>query len=118
MQSSSWSAYLAGKAIAISGAAIVAAMVLSRMALPMLVDSLSGMDKEPADWILIALQYSNGLPLLPVPGLVLGVAAMMLRPLRGVLAVLAMIASGLSAAIIVAMLMGTLAPFYDTSGGL
>jgi hypothetical protein len=118
MQSGNWAGYLAGKAIAISGGAIVAAMALSRVALPTLVESLSGMGNQPPEWVLIALQYRSELPLLPLPGLILGVAAIMLRPLRGVLAVAAMLAAGLATAIIVAMLIGSLAPFYDASGGL
>jgi hypothetical protein len=108
-------AYLAFKAIAVSLAAIVAAMVLSRMALPKLVEAMHGLGSKPPDWVLLALDYRNELPLLPVPGLLLGIAAIMFRPFRGVLAVAALLAAGLATFAIVAMLIGCLAPFYDAT---
>jgi hypothetical protein len=110
-----WSAYLAGKAIAISIVAIGAAVVLSRIALPRVTVVLGEMGTKPPGWALSALDYRNELPLLPVPGLLLGIAALMFRPFRGMLAVAAMIAAVLATGIIVAMLIGSLAPFYDAT---
>lgn len=110
-----WGGILAGKAIAISLAGIGAALALSRLALPKVVSVLSEMGQKPADWILLALDYRDELPLLPVPGLLLGIAALMFRPMRGPLAFLAIVAAGLATAGIVAMLIGSIAPFYDAS---
>lgn len=110
----SWSAYLAGKAIAISIVAIGAAVALSRMALPRLTAVLGEMGTAPPAWALRALDFRDELPLLPVPGLLLGIAALMFRSFRGLLAVAAIIAAGLATGIIIAMLIGSLMPFYDT----
>ncbi len=111
----SWSVYLAGKAVAISIVAIGAAVVLSQMALPRLVAVLGEMGAKPPGWALRALDYRSELPLLPAPGLLLGIAALMFKPFRGLLALAAIIAAVLATFIIVAMLVGSLVPFYDTS---
>lgn len=106
------STYLAGKAIVVSLAAIAASLVLSRMALPRLSAVLGEMGAQPPGWAMAALQFQNELPLLPVPGLLLGIAALMFRPFRTPLAVAAMLAAVAATAMIVAMLVGTLVPFY------
>ncbi len=53
------------------------------------------------------------LPFLPVPGIILGVAAMILRPLRGILASLAALMVALSIAAIIGSLVVALAPMYQ-----
>jgi hypothetical protein len=63
---------LAGKAIAISIVAIGAAVVLSQMALPRLTTVLGELGTKPPGWALSVLDYRSELPLLPVPGLLLG----------------------------------------------
>jgi len=113
-----WSVYLAFKAVAISLAAIVAAIALSRLALPKLVEAMHGMGTKPPDWVLLALDYRSELPLLPVPGLLLGIAAILFRPFRGLLAIVALLAAALVTLAIVAMLIGSLTPFYDPTGAL
>lgn len=118
MKGDTWSAVVAGNAIALAGTAIGAAIALSRLALPKLAEELSGMGSQPPEWVSIALDHHNELPLVGVPGLVLGVAAMMIRPLRSVLAVAAIIAAGLAIAAILLMFIGTLAPLYNASAGL
>jgi hypothetical protein len=107
------SGYVAAKAIAISVVAIGAAVVLSQMALPRLTTVLGEMGAKPPDWALTALEYQSELPLLPVPGLLLGIAAFMFKPMRGMLAWAAMLASVAATGIIVAMLIGSLVPFYN-----
>lgn len=108
--------YLAAKAITISLVAIGAAVVLSRMALPRMTLLLGEMGAKPPDWALAALSYQAELPLLPVPALLLGIAALMFRRVRGLLAGLAMLAAVAATAAIVAMLVGSLMPFYNVAG--
>lgn len=106
---------MAGKAIVVSAMSIAAAVVLSRMALPRLTAVLGEMGTPPPGWATAALRFQNELPLLGVPGLVLGIAALMFKPFRGLLAAAAMFAAVAATGAIVAMLVGTLAPFYGVS---
>lgn len=112
-----WSSYLAAKAIVVSIGAFGVGLALSRLALPGMVDALAGAGSPPPRWAAIALDYHHELPLLGAPGLLLGIAALMFRTFRAPLAVAAMLAAGVATAGILAMLVGTLAPFYDASGG-
>ncbi|MBI4580328.1 MAG: hypothetical protein HY718_11540 [Planctomycetes bacterium] len=118
MRSEKWSLFLAAKAIAISVVAIGAAIVLSRMALPKLAETLHGMNVTPAPWVLKGLEYQAELPMLPVPGLLLGIAAIMFKPCRPLLAALALAAAVLATGVIVAMLIGSMAPLYEVPRGL
>lgn len=108
-----WSLAMAGKAIAISLVAIGAGFVLQAKALPKLVETLREMDREPSAWIALGLQFSSLLPLLPVPGLVLGIGAIIMPTFRKPLAALAIVAAAAATAVIVAMLIGTMAPLYE-----
>jgi hypothetical protein len=108
-----WAGYLAGKAVALSLAAIVAAFILNRVALPKLAETLHEMHKQPTPFIAFGLQHHGLLPFLPVPGLILGIAAFVLRPLRSLLAPLALLAAVLATGVIVAMLLGSMAPLYE-----
>ena len=54
----------------------------------------------------------------PIPGLVLGVAALILRPLRPLLAPLAALASLLAVAVIVGTLVIALVPMYQVPADL
>jgi len=112
-----WSAYLAGKAIALSVVAIGAAVVLTRMALPRLIESLNGAGREVSPLIALGLEHRSLLPFLPIPGLLLGVAAFILRPLRSPLAILAMIVAVVSTAAIIGLLLGSMAPLYQVPRG-
>ncbi len=109
----SWPVLLAGKAIAISLAAIVAAVVLNQMALPRLAEELHGLQRQPSSFIVFGLKHRGLLPFLPVPGLILGIAAFAMRPLRSPLALLAMLAAVAATGVIVAMLLGSMAPLYE-----
>lgn len=113
-----WSAYLAGKAVAISLVAIVAGVVLNRMALPRLSDALHDLHRQPSPLIAFGLNHRALLPFLPVPGLLLGVSAFVLRPLRPILAPAAMLAAVAATGAIVAMLLGSMAPLYEVPRGL
>lgn len=113
-----WAVSMAIKAILLSIVASGAGFVVGRMALPKLIDALHGMGQKPPELILTSLQYQDLLPLLPLPGLVLGIAALMFRVFRPLLAPLAMLAAVLATFGIVAMLIGSMAPLYQIPRGL
>jgi len=76
------------------------------------------MNRETPSWVFTALEYHAELPFLPVPGLLLGIAALMFKPFRLPLAVLAMIVAVAATAAIVAMLIGGMMPLYEVPRGL
>ena len=110
---SAWPTTMAVKAILLSIVASGAGFVLTRMALPKLADALHVIGHEPSGWVLTGMRFQDVLPILPAPGLVLGIAALMFRPFRPLLAVLAMLVAVAATIVIVALLIGSMAPLYE-----
>jgi hypothetical protein len=113
-----WATLMAVKAALLSAVAIAAAVVLTRMALPKLVEALHCAGRPSSPLVLMELRYQDTIPLLPVPGLILGIAALMFRPFRALFAILAMLAALVATAGIVALLIGSMAPLYEVPRGL
>lgn len=93
--------------------AIVAAVVLESTALPKLEGELKAMQAQPPAALAWVTPFQGHLRFVPVPALLLGVAAIVLRPLRRPLAILATIFSILAVAILVGSLVAALAPMYQ-----
>ncbi len=113
-----WLTRLAFRSTLTSALAIVAAYIVKTMALPALgKETEDAASAIPADWRWL-LSLRDYLLFLPIPGLVLGVAAIALRPLRPLLAPLALVAAVLAVVAIAGSLVVTLAPLYRVSGEL
>lgn len=106
----SWPLWLAIRAIATGLAGILATVILQSAALPKVQEELRDVRKPQATSLVLRYQKA----FIAVPGLAvaLGVAAIVLRPLRAQLAVLAAIAGVLTLFSAVAMLIAMLGPLY------
>ena len=112
-KSGSWTTWMAFRSAVTGAVSIVAGCVVQTTALPALtrqVAELSPEEQAPAEW---ALAASDWLPFFGVPALLLGLAAIAMRPLRPVLAVLATLASLAAIAAIAATLIGSMLPLYQ-----
>ena len=112
-QGGSFSLRLAMRATLTSIVAIVAAVVIESTALPKLEGELKGLGRQQPAALKWAGVFQGRLRYVPVPALVLGLAALALPTLRPVLAVLAMGALALAMVIVVGSLVGSLAPMYQ-----
>jgi hypothetical protein len=108
-----WFTRLAFKSTTTSILAIVAAYIVNAMAFPALEREHAEAAKNSSPVLRGLLELRPLLMFLPLPGLVLGVAAIVLRPLRPLLAPLALVASILAVAAIVGVLVAGLAPMYQ-----
>lgn len=112
-RSGSWPTWLAFRSTVTAAAAIAAGWVVKATALPALTREVGegGVASTPLpEWV---LALGDWLPLVGVPGLVLGLAAIRLRRFRPPLAVLATIASVGAIVAIVGTLIGLMLPFYQ-----
>ena len=108
----SFSLRLAVRATLTAVVAIVAAGVFESRAQSKLQGELTGMHLQPPaslGWLGV---FQGHLQYVPVPALLLGVAALVLRPLRPILAPLAMVATLLAVLIVVGSLLAAMAPLY------
>lgn len=108
-----WATFLAVKAITLSIVAMAAAFVLGHLALPKLAEALNGMGRDPSALVLKGIEYQAWIPILPTPGLLLGIWALMFRSLRTPLAVLAMLLAVAATVAVVLLLLGSMAPLYQ-----
>jgi len=113
-----WTTRLAVRSILIAACALFAAYIVDTRALP----TLSKETGEAVSHLPTYLRWLVGLRgwllYVPIPGLVLGVAAVVLRPLRPLLAPLAALASLLAVAVIVGALVVALLPMYQVPADL
>jgi len=103
---------LAIRATLTAAVAIVAA-VMVESAVTRLGGESKGLQRQPPAMLKWAEPFQDRLRYVPVPGLALGIAALLSRRLRPVLAGLAMAASVLAMIIVVASLLAALAPMYQ-----
>ncbi len=109
----SWSMWLAVRATTTAVIGIIVALVLQSAALPKLHSESKKLDRHTPsalEWVSVRPAV---LPFLPVPAIILGVAAMFLRPVRGVLAALAALLTVIAMVFIVGSLVAGLAPMYQ-----
>jgi hypothetical protein len=112
-RSGSWPMWLAVRSTATAVTGIVVAMFIGSAALPKMAAELQASELQPPAPLGVLVANPQALPMLPVPGLLLGIGAILLRPLRGPLAILAAIASTLAMVLIVGTLVGALVPMYN-----
>jgi len=109
----SWATRLAFRSTVTAAATLVAAYVVQSQAMPALTEKTGELGRgAPA-----ALSWLTGLQgwlmYIPLPGLILGVAAITMRRLRPILSPLAALASLLAVVTLVATLAASLAPMYQ-----
>ncbi len=109
---------LAMSATLTSLCAIVAAVVFESKAMPKLQGELQSMHLRTPAALKWVAPFQGHLRYVPVPALVLGIAALALRPFRPVLAPLAMAATLAAVAILVGSLVAVIAPMYQMPGEL
>ncbi len=105
-----WSRWLAIKSLITGIVMIPAVIVVKQYGLNVLAEQGEGLDVTPLPWVepIIANFY-----VLPLPGLALAVFALILRPVRLPLAVLSLVLTLFGVLLVVAALVGSLAPFYQ-----
>jgi hypothetical protein len=106
--------WLAWRSVLTSVTAAGAAVVLRTAALPALSREIGAMDLDPASMSVQLLKLAKWLPLVGVPGVVFGVAALVNRQARPVLSVLAALASVAAMVAVVGTLIGILVPLYQS----
>jgi hypothetical protein len=107
-----FSTWLAFRSTFMAVMAIVAAVILNQTALPKLALELGSPQVNLPGGLERLLARPAVLPYLPVPGLVLGIGALVLRPLRPILAVLSAGASLIAFLLIVGTLIVSMLPLY------
>jgi hypothetical protein len=115
MRRGSFGVWLAVRSIVTAAAASVVAIVLNRTAMPKLLDELRDSGTDAPSWLQTIVEFQPLLPWVGVPGVILGIAALMLRPLRKPLALLAGLVSVTAIALVVATLVAAMIPFYQSS---
>ena len=110
--------WLALRSVLTAGMAIVVAIILNRTAMPRLTAETPTTHANLPSGLSCLLVGRHLLPWIPVPGLLLGLAALALRPLRPILAVLAAIGCLIAVVLIVGALIGALAPLYQAPAEL
>jgi len=108
----SWPMWLAFRSTATAASALVAAFILRSAALPKLGGEMSGLGANlpvTTSWL---AGMRGWLVIFPLPGLILGIAAMAMRSVRPVLAVFAALMSAAAVLLIVATLAASLVPMY------
>lgn len=108
-----WPLVLAVKAMAISVVGLGAGYTVNQLALPRLLEELEGSRKALSPVLSHMLSVRGLLSMSPLAGLLLGLAAIGLKPLRTPLALLAMVAAIGSVAAIVGMLVLAMMPLYQ-----
>lgn len=110
----SWSTRLAYRALIAAIGTFIAASAIQTFAAPSIRDEVDPAAIERSGLARAAVQLEPWLIWLCVPGFVLAVAAIVLKPLRFSLAVLAMLMIGGATLAIFVTLFGSLAPLYPT----
>ena len=110
--------WLALRSVFTAGMAIVVAIILNRTAMPRLAAEAPTTHVNLPAGLSCLLVGRHLLPWIPVPGLLLGLAALLLRPLRPILAALAAIGCLIAVVLIVGALIGALAPLYQAPAEL
>ncbi len=113
-----WVRRLAFRSTMTSILALVAAYVVKTMALPALDREHAEAAKNLSPILGMLLALRPWIMFLPIPGLALGLSAIVLRPLRPLLAPLALLASVLAVAATVGVLVAGLAPMYQIPADL
>ena len=116
-RSSFWT-WLAFRSIIAAALAIVVAIIVNRTAMPKLTTEAPTAQSDLPLGLTGLVAHRGLLPLVPVPGLLLGIAALVLRPLRPLLAILATIGCVLAVVLILGTLVGALAPLYQAPAEL
>jgi hypothetical protein len=104
---------LAVRATMTAAGAIVAAMIFESAAMPKLQGELKAMNLRPPAGLAWVVPFQGHLRYVPIPALVLGIAAIALRPLRRPLAIAAMALALLAVVILVGSLVAAIAPMYQ-----
>jgi hypothetical protein len=114
----SFSLQLAIRATVLAVCAIVAGMIFESQAQPKLNTELEGLHLQRPAILKWVEPFQGHLRYVPVPALVLGIAALALRPFRPVLAIAAMVAAVLAIMILVGSLLAVMAPMYQVPADL
>ena len=112
----SWPTWLAFRSTATAASALVAAFILRSTALPKLGGEMSDLGVGPPEAASWLVGMRDWLVILPLPGLILGIGAIVMRSVRPVLAVFAALASAAAILLIVATLAASLVPMYQMPG--
>lgn len=105
-----WARWLAFRSLATGLVTVPAAFIVKHHGLNALARQQQELGGETPAWLAMTVEW---LIFLPLPGVLLAIAALRLRSLRLPLAVLSMACTLLCTVLIVAALVGSLAPFYQ-----
>jgi len=108
-----WPTRMALRSMATAVTAIAAGWAVQAKALPVLTGEVNALGTRGAVDLSSLAAVGPWLPFAGVPGLVLGIAAMLMKPLRPVLAILAVLASLAAVVLVVGSLVASLAPTYN-----
>jgi len=108
-----WAIRLAFRSTATALVALIAAYVVQSKALPALTQEMSEPGTGPPTAVSWLMALRGWLIVVPMPGLILGIAAIALRRLRPLLAPLAALASLAAVVALVATLAASLVPMYQ-----
>lgn len=109
----SFGTWLAFRSTFTAASTLIAAWIVQRTALPALTRESAGTSASSSGLANVVLALRDWLIWLPLPGLLLGVAAIVLTTVRGPLALLAALAAFAAVAALVAVLVFSLAPLYQ-----
>jgi len=109
----SWSMWLAMRSLVTAIGGIAAAFVLSSLAMPHLADHIKEMGADAPQMTRFVMENHRYLPIVPIPALVLGIAAVVFRSLRTLLAPLAAVASIMALVVVVGSLVVAMMPLYS-----
>ena len=115
MRRRSFGIWLAVRSIVTAVGASVVAVILNHTAMPNLLDGLRDSGQDVPQWLQQVVDLQPLLPWVGVPGVIFGIAAMVLRPLRTPLALLAGLLSVVAIVLVVATLVAAMIPFYQGS---
>ncbi len=113
-----WPTWLAFRSTLTAASAIVVGWIVKTTALPAVAKQASELGTgglASSDWLVLARDL---LPFVGVPGLVLGIAAIAMRPFRPALALLAAFASVAAIIVIVGTLVASILPMYEMPADL
>ena len=109
---SRWPMWLAVRSVATAVCCIVAAIILHKTALPALAGTIGQIKTNVPEVTHLVIDNHQWLPWIPVPALIIGIAAVILRPIRSILAPLAAITSLIAVIVIVGSLVVAMMPMY------
>jgi hypothetical protein len=97
---------------------IVVAIILHKAAIPALISKGELPESNMSDLTHLVVDNHQWLPWVPVPALILGFAAVVLRPLRGLLVPFAVLASLVAVVVIIGSLIVVMMPMYQSINDL